>query len=253
MTHMRLSPLTTTAILCSAFALAPSQASAEPDLIINVQDSTIRPGSCETASSLVSGRIAIKNKGEESAALRVTERFTRSMLAVYVPENIDMIAKKTEREKLDPFDQEGIEFEIGAGVQKKGRNFGNPVANQIDNGRSDDDDDTASDRDQNRAIQIALEELNFEPGGVDGILGRNSRAAIRRFQASIDARETGFLTAAQRRELFQKAGTTVTSTSGARGITQVTIYAVVDPYNLVPETNEANNIKAFTFEVDCGE
>ena len=245
--------------LCLSFAAltagsAPSWALS--DLIINVEDSRIQPGSCDESSPLVTGRIAIKNQGEDAAALKVTERFTRSLLAVYVPENIDMIDKKSQNRKLDPFDQEGIAFEIGSGIVKKGRQFGPPSATSIH-------DDQASsrkkrgDRQRVTAIQRALDKIGFDPGTIDGVIGPNSRTAIRDFQESIGAVRTATLTDSQVRILFDKAGngtsTSSGSTYGAHGEVEVTIYAVVDPYNLVQESNEANNLKVFKFTVDCGE
>lgn len=226
-------------------ALSQTPALAEADLVINVQDSVVQAGSCETSSPLATGRIAIKNQGTDTASLGVTQRFTRSMLAVYVPENIDMIDKRTEREKLDPYDQEGVEFEVGAGVVKKGRSFGVPSNVSIIGTRALDG------RDQNFAIQQALDRLGFDPGSIDGIIGNNTRSAIRLYQDSIGAARTGTLTTAQIDLLLQKAGVSVSSTTGAQGIISVTLYAVIDPYNLINESNEANNIWAFEVEIDC--
>ena len=66
--------------------LGAHTASAQPDLVINVTDSFIQAGSCDTGSDLASGRIAIKNIGSSQAKMKNIERFTRSMLVVYVPE-----------------------------------------------------------------------------------------------------------------------------------------------------------------------
>ncbi|MEO1205205.1 MAG: peptidoglycan-binding protein [Pseudomonadota bacterium] len=235
-------------------AAAPTVAFSAADLVINRADSTIRAGSCETSAPLVSGRIAIKNQGEDAAALGVTQRFARSMLAVYVPENIDMIDKRTEREKLDPFDQEGVEFELGAGILKKGRTFGRPSISEVQ--QSFTTNIALAGRSRGLAIQRALDKIGFDPGGIDGIIGRNTRSAIRDYQRDIGAVATGTLTDTQEQNLFQKAGISVDSiglNTGAQGLTTVTVYAVVDPYNLIAEEDEANNIWAFEIEVDCGQ
>ncbi|MEL7048649.1 MAG: peptidoglycan-binding domain-containing protein, partial [Pseudomonadota bacterium] len=187
--------------------VVPATAFAEADLVINRADSTIRPGSCETGSPLVSGRIAIKNQGEDAAALGVTQRFARSMLAVYVPENIDMIDKRTEREKLDPFDQEGVEFELGAGILKKGRTFGRPSINEVR--QSFTNRAPLAGRNRGVAVQRALDKIGFDPGGIDGIIGRNTREAIRDYQRDIGAVPTGNLTVSQEDDLFAKAGVSV--------------------------------------------
>jgi peptidoglycan hydrolase-like protein with peptidoglycan-binding domain len=57
---------------------------------------------------------------------------------------------------------------------------------------------TAADR---RQIQQALRRLDYYRGPVDGIFGRRTRAAIRRFQRAIDAETTGTLTADQANRL----------------------------------------------------
>ena len=238
-------------VVISAVCLSAGSAVAAPDLVINVRDSVINAGSCETNSPIASGRIAIKNQGSDAAALRVTERFTRSMVAVYVPESIDLIDKKTERERLDPFDQEGVEFEVGNGVVKRGRLLTAPGSSTyVERDRYDDED-----RRSTRSVQIALDKLGFDPGDIDGIIGRNTRAAIRAFQNSIDAPQTGTLTESQRDALFERAGTPSSSGSddlyGAQSSLTIRLYAVVDPYNLVEESNEANNLQAFEIEIDC--
>jgi peptidoglycan hydrolase-like protein with peptidoglycan-binding domain len=46
-----------------------------------------------------------------------------------------------------------------------------------------------------RQIQEALSGLGYYQGPVDGIFGRGTRTAIRRFQRSIQAPATGHLTA----------------------------------------------------------
>ena len=247
-----------------AICLSASPTRAAPDLIINVNDSVINAGSCDTNSPIASGRIAIKNQGDDPAALRVTERFTRSMVAVYVPESIDLIDKKTERERLDPFDQEGVEFEVGNGVVKRGRLLTPPDLATSSRYRDRDRErerEERIDRNTNRGVQRALDKLGFDPGDIDGIIGRNTRAAIRAFQESIDASQTGRLTSSQRETLFDRAGTSDTSTSddddgggiyGAQGPVTVRLYAVVDPYNLVEESDESNNLQAFELEIDCG-
>jgi peptidoglycan hydrolase-like protein with peptidoglycan-binding domain len=46
-----------------------------------------------------------------------------------------------------------------------------------------------------RQIQEALRRLDYYKGPVDGVFGRLTRAAIRRFQHEIEADTTGHLTA----------------------------------------------------------
>ncbi|RMF37741.1 MAG: peptidoglycan-binding protein, partial [Alphaproteobacteria bacterium] len=53
-------------------------------------------------------------------------------------------------------------------------------------------------RAQNREVQVALNYFGFNSGAPDGVLGRRSRAAIRRYQALLDFPVTGHLTEAER-------------------------------------------------------
>jgi peptidoglycan hydrolase-like protein with peptidoglycan-binding domain len=127
---------------------------------------------------------------------------------------------------------------------KKRRSFGVPSNVSIIGVR------TLDGQDQNIAIQQALDCLEFDPGSIDGIIGNNTRSAIRLYQDNIGAARTGTLTTAQIDLLLQKAGVSVASVTGAQGIITVTHYAVIDPYNLINEANEASNIWAFDVEVD---
>ena len=50
-------------------------------------------------------------------------------------------------------------------------------------------------RDHRRLIQSGLASLGFDPGPADGVFGRRTRAAIGKWQASVDKATTGFLNA----------------------------------------------------------
>jgi len=54
-------------------------------------------------------------------------------------------------------------------------------------------------------IQTALTTLGFDPGVIDGAMGRRTRTAIRGFQFEIDMKQTGRLTKAQKIILFDRA------------------------------------------------
>jgi peptidoglycan hydrolase-like protein with peptidoglycan-binding domain len=62
------------------------------------------------------------------------------------------------------------------------------------------DEPNMSDADR-RQVQEALQHLDYYRGSVDGIFGPLTRAAIRRFQDSIGAKSTGYLTAAEANRL----------------------------------------------------
>lgn len=235
--------------------LGSTAASALPDLVINTNDTIVQAGGCSKDEPLATGRVAIKNQGTDTADVNVAERLTRSMLVVYVPENIDMIDKRPERSKLEPFDQQGIAFELARGIDKRGRNFASPdstnyqSASTVTSGAY-----YENDIDRVRAIQSALLEIGFDPQGVDGRIGTRTRSAIRDFQTSIGDVSTGVLSVSQERALYERAGVSnsaSSSTGGAQGETKVRVYVSVDPYNLVEESNEANNLWSFTVTIDC--
>ncbi len=237
-------------VIAFGLSLGASPAIAQPDLIINQKDSRIYAGSCLTSEPLASGRIAIKNIGTQIAKLEITETF-RSMLAVWVPENIDMIAKLTDRTSLKPLDQEGLAFEVGKGVLKKGRFFLSVSKNTLNAAQKQ-----IKGRKRTLAIQTALSKLGFDPKGLDGIIGSNTRAAIRAWQGDQKYGRTGTLTNAQYVKLLSDAGVTedlTITTGGARGVTKITLFAHVDPYNLIEESNEANNIRKFEVTIDCSD
>ena len=56
-----------------------------------------------------------------------------------------------------------------------------------------------------RRIQSALEQLGFEPGPKDGIIGRQTRRAIKRYQLRNGLEPTGILTLEQRKLLWEAA------------------------------------------------
>lgn len=234
-------------VLAATLAMTATAANALPDLVINTGDSYVLAGGCSVDEPIATGRIAIKNQGKDIAQVNVAERLTRSMLVVYVPESIDMIDKRPERQKLEPYDQQGIAFRLGEGVVKRGRNF-NPVQTVS---KPDTDGSYVRNPERIRNIQQALLDIGFDPKGVDAQLGYNTVTAIREFQESIGELRTGKMTRDQEELLYKKAGFAGGIGDGARGETKVRVFAVVDPYNLVEESNEANNSWSFTVTVDC--
>ena len=58
---------------------------------------------------------------------------------------------------------------------------------------------------ENMKVQTALNDLGYNAGVVDGVIGNGTRGAIRTFQIDIDANATGVLTANQKAVLFDRA------------------------------------------------
>jgi peptidoglycan hydrolase-like protein with peptidoglycan-binding domain len=62
--------------------------------------------------------------------------------------------------------------------------------------------EAVSDRDLVRNAQIALRDAGFDPGEIDGVMGRKTRAALREFQASQGLPQTGRLDVTTQQELL---------------------------------------------------
>ena len=232
-------------------ALCAGAAMADADLIINRDDSTVNFGGCALNEPLASGRIVIRNDGDSRATMKlgIVTRFTRSLLSVYEPEHPDMVDNGKERTALDSKDQESVAFEIGKGVVKKGRFVSASTSETML-------DVEALSSDDKKDIQRALQAIGLYKGGIDGVFGGGYRRAVTAFQKMLGDDQTGALTVAETAELARKSGTPLTlgSASAGGGATTtipVVIYAVVDPFNLVEESNEANNIEKFRGEISC--
>jgi peptidoglycan hydrolase-like protein with peptidoglycan-binding domain len=62
--------------------------------------------------------------------------------------------------------------------------------------------EAVSDQNLVRDAQVALRDAGFDPGEIDGVMGRRTRAALREFQASQGLPQTGRLDATTREELL---------------------------------------------------
>ena len=67
-------------------------------------------------------------------------------------------------------------------------------------------DDAPMSRDQRIGAQRALTALGYDTQGIDGVIGANTRAALRRWQAANGRLADGYLTAALADELIRRAG-----------------------------------------------
>lgn len=235
--------------------------SSKPDLVINAIDSRIlvtRP-SCNTADPLVSGFIAIKNVGNDSATFGTsgtTSDAARAVLNpnavsanrspaihVYNPYNLDMAPEfegGANADRLSPLDQRGFKFKFAEGQRKDQRNYYPPDL-------SSSAGDNLTLRDRNRLIQHALNEALNIAIAVDGQYGPETRGAASQYQRLINAPATGQLTEEQIDRLFQETYTSF----GASGKVCVDIFAMADPFNVVDESNEANNLVGWRVEIDC--
>ncbi len=248
-----------------AVAMTATSASAAPDLVIQAADTKVEFKSCEDGQPLAEGRIVIRNEGDSDANLRSGEDFFRSFVAVYVPENIDLIDKDTKRTKIEPGEQRAITFTIGKDAKKKGRNYhafassstGYPTEKEWFK-------NIAKYKDQIIEVQKFLISRGYYLGnsgpdkdGADGVWGKASTNALKLFQKSQKLDATGTWN-----EKTGEAITKLVSSSSPtkpvvknivndKGETKITLFAVVDPYNLIDESSEKNNILAYTGYLKC--
>ena len=227
---------------------------AAPDLVIQKSDSSIEFISCEEDQPLAKGRIVMRNEGDSDANLRQAEDFFRSFTAVYVPENIDLIDKGKKRTKMEPREQRSVEFELGRRKIKRGRNYNAFVPTTTTTGYPPDQRDLSDD--QVKEIQAFLKDRGYRISTVDGDWGRQTTNAMRAFQrgSSISPANGQWNeeTAAVISKLTASGGEEVSGNEkDSEGRTKITIFAVVDPYNLIQESNEANNIVTYTGYLDC--
>lgn len=235
--------------LLAAATLVAQVAHAAPDLVIQKSDSEVKFVGCEEGQPLATGRLVIRNEGDSDANLRGANELFRSFVAIYVPENIDLIEKDTKRTKMEPREQRAIEFTLGAGKVKKGRNY-----NALPNGDSGSGGDPTEDATLARDIQAFLKSRGYVVT-VDGDWGAGSRRALRAFQENQGLKATGEWNA-ETQSAVEKltgvaAGVEVENVKDDQGRTRITIFAVVDPYNLIDESNERNNIVTYTGYLAC--
>jgi hypothetical protein len=255
--------------LLLAVAGSSTMASAQslPDLVIQTSDSEVVFKSCDQASALAEGRIVIRNEGNGDANLRSADDFFRSFVAVYQPENIDLIAKDTKRTKVEPGEQRAIQFSLGAGAVKKGRNYNaNPgVTGPAAGGYPTEAEwfkNTAKYKDQIVQLQKFLISRGYFLGktgpakdGADGKWGGASTNALKNFQGVVGLAQTGTWNDDTARKVVELSGNTTKpvfqNVKDGQGRTRINLYAVVDPYNLIDESNETNNIVTYTGYLAC--
>ncbi|MDX2288077.1 MAG: peptidoglycan-binding protein [Hyphomicrobiaceae bacterium] len=247
-----------------ALAMTATAASAAPDLVIQAADSKVEFKSCEDGQPLAEGRIVIRNEGDSEANLRSADDFFRSFVAVYVPENIDLIDKDTKRTKIEPGEQRAITFTIGKDAKKKSRNYHAFASGGAAGGFPTEKDwlkNTAKYKDQIISVQKLLVSRGYflgnsgpEKDGADGNWGRASSTALKNFQNVQKLKATGEWNEETAKAIAALTGGTkpkVENIKNDKGETQITLFAVVDPYNLIDESNERNNILAYTGFLKC--
>ena len=237
-----------------SIAIFAHTARAEPDLVIQASDSKVDFIGCEEGQPLAEGRIVIRNEGDSAANLRGAGEFFRSFVAVYVPENIDLIDKDTKRSRIEPGEQRAVTFSLGRNKVKRGRSY-NGYENGASNGSLPTNPDALEyDDDLARNIQQFLKDRAYSVV-VDGDWGRGSKRALAAFQKSAGLPGSGDWnkeTAAKIASLNPGSNTGgPQNIKDDQGRTKITVFAVVDPFNLIDETNERNNLLSYSGYLDC--
>ncbi|MEQ8824999.1 MAG: peptidoglycan-binding protein [Filomicrobium sp.] len=239
----------------AATVTAFSQAAiAEPDLVIQAADSKVEFVGCEKGQPLATGRIVIRNEGDSQANLRGAGEFFRSFVAVYVPENIDLIDKDTKRSKIEPGEQRAVEFSLGRNKEKRGRNYNGFNVAETGAGLPTDADALKKDKDLAELVQQFLKDRAYSIT-VDGDWGPGSKRALAAFQRGAGLPGNGDWNEATAEKIISlQPGSEKSDAQNVKdeqGRTKITIFAVVDPYNLIDETNERNNLLSYTGYLDC--
>ena len=121
-----------------------------------------------------------------------------------------------------------------------------------------DDDRRKLSRTQVKEIQQFLESRGYNVGGADGSWGAKTTRAVKSFQRNTGispARGQWDTATAKAIAKFTgggaKAKPAASNIKDSQGRTKITVFAVVDPYNLIDESDESNNIVAYTGWLKC--
>lgn len=97
-----------------AVAAAPA-----PDLQIVDSETVIKAGGCGKDDALVTGTIAIKNRGDA----RADRLLAKPISAVYIPENLDIKDEDIVPNALQPLELFSTDILAGKGAEKNNRGF----------------------------------------------------------------------------------------------------------------------------------
>jgi hypothetical protein len=98
---------------------AAAPAAPGPDLQIIDSETVIKAGGCGKDDALVTGTIAIKNRGDA----RAERLLAKPISAVYIPENLDIKDEDIVPNALQPLELFSTDILAGKGTMKEGRGF----------------------------------------------------------------------------------------------------------------------------------
>lgn len=186
---------------------------------------------------------------DERAGVRRVVRRKFVWAQVYNPYNPDLSFYVSSDdfgpENLGPLDQKRFEFTLGQDRLKKYRNFtGQRYDDVIERSRPAGAEPSLLD------VQFALAAMGFDvtPDGVDG---PKTTEAVIAYQASLGDEQTGELTGDQKAALMATSVEGSMAGGARTSDSKVDIYIVIDPFNVIREANEANNIQKWEVSIDC--
>jgi len=141
---------------------------------------------------------------------------------------------------------------MGKGAVKTGRNYNGFSGGAVGSLPSD-ADALNDDEDLARIVQQFLRDRAYSVS-VDGDWGPGSKRALAAFQRTQDLPGNGSWneeTAEKLASLIPDLKPSSGNIKNDNGETQITVFAVVDPYNLIDESNESNNLLKYTGWLQC--
>lgn len=232
--------------LAAGAALLSSAASAQtlPDLVVNVERSQILSLSCNAGEPLAVIRVAIDNIGDGPASRSTSVGLPAiaGVAAEHAPYTYEQVDS---RNNIDPGEISTEVVIIGDDMVKAGR-IGVTVGG---GGRAADVVTTARSLTEQRRlpiglrrqIQTRLKAAGYYTDTIDGVFGSRSETAIRAFQRARGDSQTGVLTIAQIDDLL-RGGPSRASFLSSGGQQRVRFIVLVDPTNLINESDESNNM-----------
>lgn len=186
---------------------------------------------------------------EERAGVRRVVRRKFVWAQVYNPYNPDLSFYISSNdfgpENLGPLDQKRFAFSVGEERLKKYRNFtGQRYDDVLERSRPAGAEPSLLD------VQRALLAMGYDVDA-DGVTGPKTTDAIGTYQASLGDEPTGELSPDQKAALMATSVEGSIAGGARTSDSKVDIYIVIDPFNVIREANEANNIQKWTISIDC--
>lgn len=232
------------AAVLTAASAQPAAAQALPDLVVNIERSEILSLSCSTNEPLAVIRVAIDNIGDGSASRATTVGLpaVAGVSAEHAPYTYMQVDSRT---NIDPGEISTEVVVIGDGIVKAGR-IGDVSTTRVERDTVQIARSLTEQRRLpfalRRQIQERLQTAGYYSADVDGIFGSQTEAAIRAYQRARGDAQTGVLTVAQIDSLLRGGPSRSDLLATGGGEQRVRFIVIVDPTNIITESDESNNV-----------